>query len=111
MGKSEKKSSNGFLSPFESDPDFVNERGVKWWIDKSMTSYARSPDEKGTELDAVCFFVEETNGRRTRLLTLNGMIIEDEQNLEQMAMKIDIRKFLSRENASKKSAALSSAHT
>lgn len=44
--------------PWDTEPEFVNELGVKWWKDDYMTEYAQKPDRSGTVLDAVCFYVE-----------------------------------------------------
>ena len=37
---------------FEDDgpPDFVNEAGIKWWLDERLTDYARKPNTKGVKL-------------------------------------------------------------
>lgn len=89
----------GFAAPFETEPDFMNELGVKWWRDDSTTHYAQKPDIHGTTLEAVCFYLEEPNGRRTRvLISKAGEIIEEDQSLEALAVKIDIRKFLKRDH-------------
>ena len=81
---------------FDKKPDFINEIGVKWWLDDSITKYAQREDMHGTTLDAACYAIEEPNGRRTRVLVCNGEIIEEDQLLEGMAIKIDLRKFLKR---------------
>ena len=83
---------------FDSKPDFVNELGVKWWRDDTTTDYAQRPDAQGTTLDVVCFAIEQPNGRRTRvLLSKTGEIIEENQNLEALAIRVDVRKFLKRD--------------
>lgn len=89
-----KLSSIGYGSPFQNEPDFINEIGVKWWLDKATTKYAKSADSIGVTLDVVCFFIEETNGRRSRVLVSKdkGAIYEN-QNLEALLSKIDILKF------------------
>jgi len=89
----------GFTTPFDTEPDFVNELGAKWWRDESTTHYAQKPDIHGTTLDVVCFYLEEPSGRRTRvLISKAGEIIEESQNLEALAVKIEVRKFLKRDH-------------
>lgn len=83
-------------TPFETEPDFVNDLGVKWWYDEFTTQYAQKPDFWGIKLNAICYYVEEPNGNRTRVLVSDGNIIEEDQNLEALAVKIDCRKFLMR---------------
>ena len=82
------------INIFKTEPLAINEKGVKFWLDKSMTEYARKPDSNGVVLDVNCYFIEELNGRRSRVLTKNGKIIEEDQTLEGMACKIDVRKLL-----------------
>ena len=55
------------LGFFHKKPDFVNEQGVKWWLDKSLTMYAV---DKGLQVQV--FLVEEPNGYKTRLIIENG---------------------------------------
>ena len=80
-----------FDFPWNKPPEFVNEKGFKWWQDTETTGYAH----KGKKLDAVCWFVEEPNGRRTRILvSKRGEVLEENQSLEGMCCKIDVLKFL-----------------
>lgn len=84
---------------FETKPDFVNELGVKWWRDEDTTRYAQKPNIHGVTLDVVCFFIEEKDGYRTRLLISKaGEIIEQDQTIDGMGTKIDVRKFLIRDH-------------
>ncbi len=67
-------------------PDFVNASGVKWWADKYETAYARSK----LGFDAAVWYVEDTDGRHTRLLTELGKILHEDTTLEGMACHIDV---------------------
>lgn len=88
-----------FRGLFDGEPEFVNELGVKWWRDEHTTDYARRPDANGISLDAVCFGIEEPGGRRTRVLvSMAREIIEEDQSLESLAVKIDVRKMLKLEH-------------
>jgi len=79
------------------NPDFVNEKGVKWWRDKLLTEHATRADSFGTALpDHVAWLIEEPNGRRTYLLTADGDVLAESQQLETIACKIDIIKLLKR---------------
>jgi len=51
--------------PWNKSPEFVNEKGFKWWQDAETTSYARKKNHNGKKLDAVCWFVEEHNEKLT----------------------------------------------
>jgi len=95
--KKEKKRLRVVDNPFDAEPDYINEKGVRWWKDDDMTLYAQKPDRFGTSLDAVCFYIEEANGRRTRgLISRDQEIMEEDQTLDGLGTKIDLRKFLKR---------------
>ena len=75
-----------------SKPDFVNELGVKWWIDKSSTNYARNPDFNDIVLDVVCYIVKFPNGKFERVIVQNGEIEFSSQKIEDIGCHIDIMK-------------------
>lgn len=78
----------------ETKPDYINEKGVKWWLDKSTTNFAQRPDHKGITLNITCFFVEEPNGYKTRVLIDNDIkeVIYEDTTLDGIGSKIDILK-------------------
>lgn len=83
----------------QRDPDFINELGIKWWLDKDTTSYAMKPDRHGTSLDVNIWVAKFPDDHITRLMINSSYeVIEDEQSLEAMAVKIDVRKFLKNED-------------
>ena len=67
-------------------PDYVNEQGVKWWIDKDLTKYSFDRGFSGTRV----FVVERPDGYRTRLFTEGENILAESQSLEGICSKIDI---------------------
>ena len=90
---------------FDTKPDSINEKGVKWWVDKDLTKYAREPNPQGTTLERTTVFaVEEPNGHKTRLIVQQpeppaGCKIHQQwqevfesQRLEDIAVHIDIMK-------------------
>lgn len=83
------------LPPFDRAPDFVNEKGVKWWSDADTTRYARRKTSKGQSLPtAQGWLVEEPSGSRTRLLVDNGKIIAESPSLEGIGTRIELLKAL-----------------
>lgn len=70
---------------FESAPYHIGENGAKWWLDQTSTDYAQS---RGLD-DVVVWFVEETDGRRTRLVTCQQEIIHENQSLEALGVWLD----------------------
>jgi hypothetical protein len=76
-------------------PTHINpETGVKWWLDKSSTNYARTPlpNGKGALKEAVAWVVERPDGHRTRLLTVGQEILAENQGLEAFGAEIDMLK-------------------
>ena len=51
------------------DPDFVNEEGVKWWLDIPTTKYARRETDTGQKLQYSCYVVKLTNDEIDRVVT------------------------------------------
>ena len=78
---------------FNDEPDYVNDEGTKWWLDKSTTDWAQRKDAHGTSLDMEVWLVETKDGYMARLLLDADLrIIDEQQNLEQLAVKIDMLK-------------------
>lgn len=67
-------------------PDAVNELGTKWWKDADTTEYAHS---KGLK-DAVVFRIETADRCRNLLLTERDKILFGSQQLESIAIQIDM---------------------
>ena len=81
------------LGGFNEKPDFVNEQGVKWWVFKYMTEYARKPNKDGKFLKtAVAWKVQEPNGKEIYIVTDNNNVIAENQSLEAIGAKIDFLK-------------------
>lgn len=82
-----------FHSRFDDDPDFVNDLGVKWWLDKSLTEYATREDGNGIGLsDITIWCVEKPNGYKTHIMTQGEEALYENQKLEDMAVHVDILK-------------------
>ena len=74
----------------DKEPDFINEEGVKWWLDKSLTQYANQGD---ISLEIGVWIVETPDGAITRLATdANQRILKDTSVIEAMACLIDDEK-------------------
>ena len=59
----------------DKKPDFVNNTGFKWWLDKNLSRHAKTPNVNGTTLDYQVFRVEHPNGVR------NGVILDELREL------------------------------
>ncbi|TXG86114.1 MAG: hypothetical protein E6R13_01120 [Spirochaetes bacterium] len=77
---------------FETNPDFINTEGTKWWIEKCSTQYAH--DSKGIYLDVQVWLVETIDGYRTYVIIdkQKACIIYSSQLLESIGVYIDILK-------------------
>ena len=78
----------------DNEPDHVNDMGVKWWLEKGMTDYARKENINGTKLPNITAFIVEKEGIKTRLLMDGEDIIYGNGNLEAVAVQINILKLL-----------------
>jgi len=85
------------INPFSGEPNFINEQGIKYWLDQSTSDYANRADIYGTRLKGKVFLVKRPDGYKTRLLIgENQTILADSQTLDGIATKIDLLKFIKR---------------
>ena len=71
------------ISEFNEKPDFVNPEGVKWWVDKATTLYARQDNDVGKSLPRIqVWYVEKPDGLRTRLIIEDGTVIFESTQIE-----------------------------
>ena len=83
-------------SEFDKPPYHVNEKGVKFWIDRDCTEWARREGGSGRPLKgAVVYLVEEPNGAHTRLLVdSKATPVATETALDAMGTLIDIKRLI-----------------
>ena len=75
------------------DPDFINDEGVRWWLDKGLTDYAQKEDQFGTKLDGFTSWIIETkDGQNTRILLDGENYALESPRMEDIACRIDIIK-------------------
>lgn len=85
-------------SPFLENipPDHVNERGVKFWFDPSLTEWARTVQNGWSgpmpALPTAVVYVVESPTEKTRLLIIDGQVVDENPNYEAMATLIDKHK-------------------
>jgi len=81
---------------FEEDhgeSDFINEEGVKWWLDKSGTHYAQKPDALDRALPHVfVWYVEMPDGEKEYVLIEHEDPIYSSKKYEDIGAKIDMLK-------------------
>ena len=76
------------------EPDFINEEGVKWWLDKHLTDYANREDQRGISLKNIKGFVTEKDSILEYVLVDydTGSVVHSSHLLESVATKIDMMK-------------------
>lgn len=80
---------------FTKEPDFVNEKGVKWWCDYETTKYAMVENAQGNTLPGVVVYaVEEPNGHRTYLICDKKGVLFESQRLEDIGVHLDMMKIV-----------------
>jgi len=69
-------------------PDFVNEQGTEFWLDKSSSEYAHT---KGLTTTNV-YFVRHKDGGKTRLIIDNhlGKYLGEDTSIEGISTKLDM---------------------
>lgn len=85
------------MKPFweTQEPDFVNELGVKWYVDKDVTRYCFLENLSGTFLDDVLAYVTVLpSGETDRVLVQRDRIIYAGKSLEEIGVEIDKLKSL-----------------
>lgn len=88
-------------------PEFINEKGVKWWRDKSLTEYAHRENSAGITLPNLTVWIVETlDGTRTRMFIRNKKPIYTNPSLEACAVHIDILKRLEMDKPKKQRSAV-----
>jgi len=74
--------------PWKTEPQFTNAEGVKWWVDKDSNSYVK---RKGFDTNKVnVWYVERPDGYKTRIIIENGEMVYESQQLEAIAVHIDV---------------------
>ena len=77
------------------EPYFVNEQGTRYWLEKGLTEYAKSPDKDGVCLpEHRAWIVQFKDGEYTRLLTEGTDPIYEGRSIEQIAVRIDLLKLI-----------------
>ena len=78
-------------------PDFINDGGTKWWIDKIATQYAREKDLFDIQLPTItCFRTELDNGYRSFVIVDGQNIVFTSQQIDAIGCHIDIMKMAKR---------------
>lgn len=72
------------IDVWDTTPDYVNERGVKWWHDLRMTNFVHDIGLEGGR----CWYVETGEGRRARLYTVSDAIMVEDQTLDGFITKL-----------------------
>ncbi len=70
------------------EPDFINEKGVKFWLNKVSTNHAHFQGLKNINV----FIVLETNESKTFLIVEDGQPIYENTSLEAIGGHLDILK-------------------
>jgi hypothetical protein len=90
-----------FGVPWKKKPDHVDERGNKFWLEMSSTRYAAII---GLPIHVQVLWVEDLNGKHSRLIVDKGIPVYESQSLEAIGIRLDImRKLMEDEQITKKS--------
>jgi hypothetical protein len=75
------------------EPQYINNDGIKWWLDANLTEYCQRTDHNSVKLPRHrVWIVQHPDGEMTRLLTKASNIVHETPSLEAMAVHIDMLK-------------------
>lgn len=76
----------------KSKPDYVNEQGVEWWLDRDLMHYVKlcKLDPKQVQV----FLTRHPDQKITRLIIENGEIAYEDTSLEGIGARLGIMKVL-----------------
>lgn len=78
---------------FSTPPLLINELGNKFWLNETLTNWARGVDKNGVSLPWTAFFVESPTGFRTIVLVdENQQVLCENTAMDAIASYIDIHK-------------------
>jgi hypothetical protein len=72
------------------EPDFINDDGVKWWVDRDLTKYTKDwrPNNLAP-IDATVYFVQVNDYKGRVLVDDKRNILHENQALDGMCVYID----------------------
>jgi hypothetical protein len=70
-------------------PDVVNNHGVRWWHEVSLTRYAAKEGLASVRV----WTIETRDGMRTRVVTEGTDVLADDQTLDGIGVAIDVLAF------------------
>lgn len=77
----------------DEPPILINEEGVKWWSNPSMTQWCKRKDRNGISLNWEAYYIETPEGCNTIVLVdEGGNIVYDNQQTEACASYVDMVK-------------------
>jgi len=75
------------MLPFiKTKPEYENETGTLFWVDKDLTKYAKELKLK----EVVVFYIETTNKYRTRLITEKGHSVYEDTATEGICVHLEM---------------------
>lgn len=74
------------------DPYFVNDEGVKFWVEETLTKAAKNKFKDVKDIGV--FVVEPLNKQPIYLIVKNGLPIYENTQYEAVATHLDIMKFM-----------------
>lgn len=72
------------------DPVYVDDKGVKWWVDEYITQYCRQESKSGGYLKRfIAYVLQYPDGKLERVLICNDEIIAKSNTSEGIIAEVD----------------------
>lgn len=79
------------------EPDFINDAGIKWWLEKDLTRWAHKPLGKQASplpKDTRVYLTEFPDGEKMRVVIMDGGPVYEHTSLEDIAVWLDMQKLI-----------------
>ena len=79
------------------EPDFVGPTGIRWWLDKGLTKWAKAPlGSRKSPLpeDTRAYLTEFPDGEKNYVVIMDGKPVFDSKSMEGIAVWLDAQKLL-----------------
>lgn len=74
----------------DREPDFINDEGNKWWLQKITWGSSRNLAERLKALNITWWYVELADGSKEHVVLKEQQIIKTDKNLESLGVFLDM---------------------
>lgn len=79
------------------EPDFVGPTGIRWWLNKSLTQWAKAPigrRKSPLPKDTRVYLTEFPDGHKNYVVIMDGLPEYESRSMEAIAVWLDAQKII-----------------